>query len=338
MDVDYYIIQVDKNATDDDLKKASLAKFKLISEGYEGKSWVLSDPLKRAVYDRYGKEEPKGQVPPPHGGGGTTFSQTGDDPNVFRSKSNPRTADDIFSEPSGRRGEGGGNSGMNGGSSSRAFGGIFGDDASSSSGGSRPMNQSPHKAPPVGTTLPCSLEDLYKGIPKKVKISREISDANGKTVQVEEILTIEIKPGWKKGTRITFPDKGNVRTYAIPADLVFIIDEKPHQTFTRDGDDLIVTQKISLSEALTGYTVRLTTLDGRNLTVPITDVINPRHEEIVPMEGMPISRDRSKKGNLRIKINIKFPARLTAEQKSGIKKSLALGMIGRGLVIIFRLG
>ncbi|KAE8719922.1 hypothetical protein F3Y22_tig00109924pilonHSYRG00074 [Hibiscus syriacus] len=92
-----------------------------------------------------------------------------------------------------------------------------------------------------------------------------------------------------QGTKITFPEKGNVRPYAIPANLVFIIDEKPHQTFTRDGDDLIVTQKISLSEALTGYTVRLTTLDGRNLTIPVTDVINPSHEEVVPMEGMPIT-------------------------------------------------
>ncbi|XP_039068413.1 protein psi1-like [Hibiscus syriacus] len=258
-----------------------------------------------------------------------SYTRGGSRPSV-----NPRTAEDIFAEffgfssPSGGMGGGGGgggggDSGMGGGS--RVFGSIFGDDASSSSGGSRPMDQSTHKAPPVETTLPCSLEDLYKGIPKKVKISREISDANGKTVTAEEILTIEIKPGWKKGTKITFPEKGNVRPYAIPADLVFIIDEKPHKTFTRDGDDLIVTQKISLSEALTGYTVRLTTLDGRNLTVPITDVINPSHEEIVPMEGMPISRDRSKRGNLRIKIIIKFPARLTAEQKSGIKKSLALG-------------
>ncbi|KAK8594586.1 hypothetical protein V6N13_015507 [Hibiscus sabdariffa] len=237
---------------------------------------VLSNPQKRAIYDRYGEEGLKGQAVPPPSAGGL----------------NPRSADDIFarffgsSSPFGE---------MGGGSTSRAFdfGSIFGDDTSSSSGGSRPMN----KAPPIEKTLLCSLEDLYKGIPKKVKVSREIADANGKTQQVEEILTINIKPGWKKGTKITFPEKGNVQPYVIPADIVFIIDEKPHEMFTRDSDDLIVSQKISLSEALTGYTVRVTTLDGRNLTVPITDVINPSYEKVVPME----------------------------EQKSGMKKLLALG-------------
>lgn len=136
---------------------------------------------------------------------------------------------------------------------------------------------------------------------------------------MEEILTIEIKPGWKKGTKITFPEKGNEQPNVLPADLVFIIDEKPHSTFTRDGNDLVVTQMISLVESLTGYTVRLTTLDGRSLTIPINNVIHPDYEEVVPKEGMPIPKDPSKRGNLRIKFKIKFPTRLTDEQKSGIK-------------------
>lgn len=139
---------------------------------------------------------------------------------------------------------------------------------------------------------------------------------------MEEILTIEIKPGWKKGTKITFPEKGNEQRGVIPSDLVFIIDEKSHSLFKRDGNDLVVTQKVSLIEALTGYTVQLTTLDGRNLTIPINNTISPTYEEAVKGEGMPIPKDPSRKGNLRIKFNIKFPSRLTSEQKSGIKRLL----------------
>ncbi|KAF3451431.1 hypothetical protein FNV43_RR07526 [Rhamnella rubrinervis] len=315
MGVDYYkVLKVDKSAKDDDLKKAyrklamkwhpdknpnnkkeAEAKFKEISEAYE----VLSDPQKRAIYDQYGEEGLKGQVPPPDAGGpgGATFFQTGDGPNVFRF--NPRNANDIFAEffgyssPfGGMGGAGGGGSGMRG---TRSFGGMFGDDMFSSFGESRPMSHAPRKAAPIERTLPCSLEELYKGTTKKMKISREIADASGKTMPVEEILTIEIKPGWKKGTKITFPEKGNEQPNMIAADLVFIIDEKPHGTFTRDGNDLIVTQRISLAEALTGYTVHLTTLDGRNLTIPIYNVIHPTYEEVVPKEGMPLPKEPSKR-------------------------------------------
>lgn len=85
MGVDYYkILQVDRSAKDDDLKKAyrklamkwhpdknpnnkkeTEAKFKTISEAYD----VLSDPQKRAIYDQYGEEGLKGQMPPPDAGG-----------------------------------------------------------------------------------------------------------------------------------------------------------------------------------------------------------------------------------------------------------------------------
>jgi len=351
MGVDYYkILQVDKNASDDDLKKSyrklamkwhpdknpnnkkeAEAKFKQISEAYE----VLSDPQKRAVYDQYGEEGLKGQVPPP--GAGSSFFQGGggDGPTAFRF--NPRNADDIFAEFFGSSspfasmggGGGGGGGGMGG---SRFSSGLFGDDffrsaftAGGGAGGADVHMNShrQHKAAAIERSLPCSLEELYKGATKKMKISREIADVSGKTMPVEEILTINIKPGWKKGTKITFQEKGNEQPNVAPADLVFIIDEKPHPVFTREGNDLVTTQKISLVEALTGYTAQLTSLDGRSITIPISNVIHPGYEEVVAREGMPIPKDPTKKGNLRIKFDIKFPKYLNGEQKAGIKRLLA---------------
>ncbi|KAA8517407.1 hypothetical protein F0562_017700 [Nyssa sinensis] len=339
MGVDYYkVLQVDRNAKDDELKKAyrklamkwhpdknpnnkkgAEAKFKQISEAYD----VLSDPQKRAVYDQYGEEGLKGQVPPP-GAGGFGGTSEGGGPTMFRF--NPRSADDIFSEFFGFPSPFGGMGDM-GGTRSSASGfprSMFGDDIFTSlrGGGGEGSGNVPRKGAAIERTLPCSLEDLYKGTNKKMKISRDVIDSSGRPTTVEEILTIEIKPGWKKGTKITFPEKGNEQRGVIPSDLIFIIDEKPHSVFKRDGNDLIVTQKICLVEALTGYTAQLTTLDGRNLTIPINSIISPTYEEVVKGEGMPIPKEPSRKGNLRIKFNVKFPTRLTSEQKNGIKRLL----------------
>ncbi|RWR88476.1 dnaJ subfamily B member 13-like protein [Cinnamomum micranthum f. kanehirae] len=202
MGVDYYkILQVDKNANEDDLKKAyhklamklhpdknpnnkkeAEAKFKQISEAYE----VLSDSQKRAIYDQYGEEGLKGQVPPPGAGGagGPTFFQAGDGPTVFRFS--PRNVNDIFSEffgfsspfggGMGSGPSGGGMGGMRGGS---RFGGMLRDDLFGSFGEASMVQNPTRKAPPIESTLLCSLEELYKGTTKKMKISREISDING---------------------------------------------------------------------------------------------------------------------------------------------------------------
>jgi DnaJ family protein B protein 4 len=102
---------------------------------------------------------------------------------VFRF--NPRNADDIFSEffgfssPFGGMGSSGSGMRTSSRTSSMPFGGMFGDDVFTSFGEGRPMSQGPRKAPPIEKTLPCSLEELYKGTTKKMKISREIADASG---------------------------------------------------------------------------------------------------------------------------------------------------------------
>nr|GEW73991.1 ribonuclease H-like domain-containing protein [Tanacetum cinerariifolium] len=114
--------------------------------------------------------------------------------------------------------------------------------------------------------------------------------------------------GWKKGTKITFPEKGNQEPGVIAADLIFVVDEKPHEIFTREGNDLVVNQEISLVDALTGKTVELTSLDGRNLLIPVTEMVKPGYELTVPDEGMPISKDPRKKGNLRIKFDVSHNA------------------------------
>lgn len=63
---------------------------------------------------------------------------------------------------------------------SRFSSGMFPDEMFGSFGeGGGSMGGGPRKAPPIENRLPCSLEDLYKGTTKKMKISREIADISG---------------------------------------------------------------------------------------------------------------------------------------------------------------
>ncbi|NP_001311580.1 dnaJ homolog subfamily B member 1-like [Nicotiana tabacum] len=300
MGLDYYnVLKVSRNASEEDLKRSykRLAMKWHPDKNSQNKKEaeakfkqiseaydVLSDPQKRQIYDVYGDDALKsGQF--------ASASPTSAGSNARGFRFNTRDAEAIFAE-------------------------FFGGSGSNSGAGVG------RKAAPVENKLPCSLEELYKGSRRKMKISRILLDDSGKPTTVEEVLAIHIKPGWKKGTKITFPEKGNYEPGATPGDLIFVIDEKPHAVFKRDGNDLEINQKISLLDALTGKTISLITLDGRELTIPITDIVKPGHEHIIPNEGMPISKERGKKGNLKIKFDIKFPSRLSADQKSDIRRVL----------------
>lgn len=107
--------------------------------------------------------------------------------------------------------------------------------------------------PPVIHELRVSLEEIYSGCTKRMKISRKRLNPDGRSYRSEDkILTIEIKKGWKEGTKITFPREGDETPNSIPADIVFIIKDKEHPKFKRDGSNIVYTAKISLREVSRG--------------------------------------------------------------------------------------
>jgi len=170
--------------------------------------------------------------------------------------------------------------------------------------------------PPLEKDLKITLEEAFLGCVKKMRVQRQVMNDDGHTNMVrEKILTIHVASGWKRGTRVTFAKEGDQEPNSIPADIVFVIAYKPHPLYVREGNDLIHTAKISLSDALTGCEITLLTLDGRVLNIPINDIVSPVYEKRVKGEGFPITKTPGEKGDLIIRFNTIFPSSIKSDEK-----------------------
>lgn len=68
--------------------------------------------------------------------------------------------------------------------------------------------------------------------------------------------------------------KRQYTVFSFAADVIFVTEDKPHETFRREGSNLRMTVDVFLNEALTGIIVTVNTIDDRTLRVPITSVIS----------------------------------------------------------------
>jgi DnaJ-class molecular chaperone len=93
--------------------------------------------------------------------------------------------------------------------------------------------------PPTRFAIRCSLEELYCGCTKKLKIRRKIFDARGGFQEEEKVVAIEVRPGWKSGTKVTFPGMSDQRAGEQAGDVVVTIEEKEHDYLKREGDNLV---------------------------------------------------------------------------------------------------
>lgn len=82
------------------------------------------------------------------------------------------------------------------------------------------------------------------------------------------------------------------------------------------------TATVTLLEALCGKVLSIPTFDGRELSVPVTQIVAPGMTKVVKGEGMP-DLETGEKGDLVIRFVTIFPETLTPAQKASIKKTLS---------------
>ncbi|XP_064641723.1 dnaJ homolog subfamily A member 2-like [Lineus longissimus] len=138
-----------------------------------------------------------------------------------------------------------------------------------------------------------------------------------KVVQETKILEVHVDKGMKDGQRIPFHGEGDQTPGMDPGDIVIVLQQKEHETFTRRDADLYCTYNLGLTEALCGFEFVLKHLDDRDLIIknPAGQVIEPGCVRCVMKEGMPRYRNPFNKGNLYVKFNIGFPPSNFADEK-----------------------
>lgn len=283
-------------------KDKAQAKFQEIGEAFE----TLNDPEKKRLYDQLGPEN-YGRMGEGGGGGGDDgVPRSGPGGASFHfSPGGGARAEDIFrqffahgdpfasdGDPfSGGGGFGGGFPFMGGFQHMGGMPGMHGmpTGASSSASMGGRSQQPRQKDPPINHALNVSLEDLYTGTTKKVRITKKLTDSSGRRVQVASEKDIPVKAGWKDGTKITYANEGDENLGSDPADIIFTVQTKPHSRFIRDGNDLVHKCSVSLAEALTGINTSVLSLDNRVIPIVLRQA-TPTTTKIIPGEGMPISK------------------------------------------------
>nr|CAD7415661.1 unnamed protein product [Timema cristinae] len=95
-----------------------------------------------------------------------------------------------------------------------------------------------------------------------------------------------------------------------PGDIIIVLQQKAHETFQRQGDDLYISRTVTLTEALCGFNMLVTHMDSRGLVVrhPPGRIIKPGDMKCIVGEGMPHHRNPFEKGNLYVKFDVVFPS------------------------------
>jgi molecular chaperone DnaJ len=355
--VDYYeLLGVQKGASADELKKAYRKKavqfhpdknpgnkeaeemFKKVSHAYE----VLSDPDKRAAYDRYGAAAFEGagaggpRGPGGMGGGGGGFH----DP--F----------DIFREVFGQQGGGGG-----GGIFEEMFGGGGGRDGSRDGADLR-------------YDLEITLEEAARGVEKEISFRKNVTcercDGGGAEPGSKKVtcptcrgagqirrsggiitftqtcptcggagskvekpcsacrgegrmpkttkLNVRIPPGVDTGSRLRSSGNGEAGLAGGQGgDLYIVLTVKEHELFERQGEDLFCEIPIKFTLATLGGTIEVPTLSGKaSLKIPAATQSGTTFR--LRGKGMPSLRG-SAPGDQLVRVHVEVPTSLSGEQR-----------------------
>lgn len=343
----YEILGVNKNASQDEIKKAyrQLAKkyhpdqnkgdkeaeekFKQINDAYD----ILKDQQKRAAFDQYGSAAFEGGMGPGGGMGGAGF----------------------------------------GGAFSDIFEDMFGDFMG---GGAGPGRSGPGRGSDMQYTMEISLEDAYKGKEATIKVpvnetcdkcsgsgaspgtgedncpacdgagrmraqqgfftiertcptcggaGKVIKDPCNKCsgsgrVRKEKTLKVKIPPGVETGRRIRLAGEGESGLRGGPSgDLYVLLAVKPHKFFRRDGANLLGRVPIPMTAAALGGDIEVPTIGGKKTKVKVPAGTQSGQQFRLKGQGMPVLRSESK-GDMYIEVAVETPVNLSSKQKDLLKQ------------------
>ncbi|MFV0320608.1 MAG: molecular chaperone DnaJ [Microbacterium sp.] len=138
-------------------------------------------------------------------------------------------------------------------------------------------------------------------------------------VRSRRSVSLDIPSGVETGLRLQLPGSGEVGPAGGPnGDLYLEITVANHDVFSREGDDLLATLEVSMSDAILGTTTTIQGLDGEvELELrPGTqggDVLTVRGRGITPLRG-------SSRGDLRVGVHVLTPTRLDAKERALIEE------------------
>lgn len=268
----------DKNPGD----KAAEEKFKEVNEAHE----VLSDPKKRAWYDKVGEQW-------------SQYYQSGKSPEDFDwqgmryggqksggQQSRSGNFEDIF--------------GSGGGGFSDFFQEIFGGAGMGSRGRSRTRNA---RGQDVQASTEITLEQAFQGA--ELSLNYE-----------GQSLKLKLKPGISDGQTLKISGKGNPGPTGSPAgDLYLKIQVIPHPRFERHGDDLHMTLPVDLYTCILGGKVEVQTIE-KTIRMSIEAGTDPGKVLRLKGMGMPNYKVPDLKGDLLVTVQVKIPKSLSAEERA----------------------
>lgn len=164
-----------------------------------------------------------------------------------------------------------------------------------------------------------------RGVGSTIRERYRCGTCNGdKVVKERKVLEVYVDKGMQHGQKITFTGEANANPGAVAGDVIVVLKQEEHNTFTRKESNLIFEKDISLNDALCGADFYVEQLDGRMLHVrsPPGTVITPGLLKSIPNEGMPIWKNPMERGFMFVKFSVKFPEHLSPDQINLLERVL----------------
>ena len=165
--------------------------------------------------------------------------------------------------------------------------------------------------------LPLTLREAATGASKTVSFQHQGRSEN---------LTVKIPKGMITGKQLRLAGKGNPSPYGGPPGDLFIKSKLlDDPKFSSRQYDLYLNHELKLSEAILGVTVSVPTIDDKQLSLKIPPGTKHGTKMRLTGHGLPEMKD-NKKGDLYVRIQVKIPKNISAEQKKLVEELAATGL------------